>query len=432
MKLFTFKKYPVLVLVCCLYGCKSNDDTIIDSNPDPVIVELSENIVVYDDKLLENSLVLAVENGGDKSYLLDKRGNKIFEWNFNANLGNDFEILPDGKALGIFKVEEPAFSFGGFGGSIRILNQDGSVDWEYVYASDTLLAHHDVEILPNGNVLFLAWEKIDATTAQENGVDFDSSIYPEKLIEVNPDTNEIVWEWSSWDHIVQDKYNTLPNYGVIKDNPQLININYSLPDDGDIMHANGIDYDAVNDLVFISVNFFSEVWVIDHSTSTNEAAGHSSGAFNKGGDLIYRFGNPEAYNNPKGNRLFYNNHFPNILIDNQPGAGNVLIYVNKGLDIEQSTVYELKLPTAFDLLPETDNEPEVVWSFTDPDLFNPKISGAIRLRNGNTLICEGDYGFWEVTNKGDVVWKYDGSSGSAIWRGYSYALDSPEILSLGL
>ena len=83
-------------------------------------------------------------------------------------------------------------------------------------------------------------------------------------------------------------------------------------------------------------------------------------------------------------------------------------------------------------MPETDNEPEVVWSFTDSNLYNPKISGAVRLLNGNTLICEGDYGFWEVTNSGDVVWKYNGSAGSALWRGYAYPLDSPEILSLGL
>ncbi len=433
MKYLTVKKYSLVVIAVCFYCCQGNDDTIdIATNPEPEEVIVSENIEVYNDKLLENSYVLAVENGGDKSYLLNKKGERLHEWNFDANLGNDFEILPDGRALGIFKVEDPVFSFGGFGGIIRIVKQDGSIEWEFEYASDNVVAHHDVEMLPNGNVLFLVWEKIDPTIAQENGVDFDSTIYPEKLIEVNPKTDEIVWEWRSWDHIIQDRDNTLPNYGVIKDNPQLININYSLPDDGDIMHANGIDYDALNDLVFISVNFFSEVWVVDHSTSTIEASGHTGGDFNKGGDLVYRFGNPGAYDNTFGERLFYNNHFPNLLVDNQPGAGNVLIFVNKGENIDQSSVYELKLPTVFNLMPETNNEPEVVWSFTDSNLFNPKISGAVRLLNGNTLICEGDYGFWEVTTDGDVVWKYDGSAGSALWRGYAYTLDSPEILSLGL
>ena len=428
-------KYKAILVLGCLVilnSCNNDVNDVIDPNPDTEPVTLTDNIVVYNGDLLENGLVLAVENGSTKSYLLDKTGKRVHEWNFDTKLGNDFEILPDGRAIGMFKVDSPAFSFGGFGGSIRIINPDSSIEWQYDYVSDNYVAHHDVEILPNGNVLFLAWEKIDPTVAQNNGVDFNANIYPEKLIEVDPETNTIVWEWNSWDHIIQDFDSNLPHYGIVKDNPQLININYSLPEDGDIMHANGIDYDATNDLVFMSVNFFSEVWVIDHSTSTSEAAGHSGGNYNKGGDLIYRFGNPEAYNNTAGTRIFYNNHFPNLLEDNEPGAGNILIFVNRGQNIDQSTVYELKLPTSLNLVPDTNNEPEVVWSFTDSNLFNPKISGAVRLLNGNTLICEGDYGFWEVTSNGEVVWKYDGSDGSAIWRAYGYTLDSAEIKSLGL
>lgn len=428
-------KYKAILVLCCLVmfnSCNNDDNSVIDPNPEPEPVSLTDNIVLYNADLLENGLVLAVENGSTKSYLLDKTGKRVHEWNFNTKLGNDFEMLPDGRAIGMFKVDSPSFSFGGFGGSIRIINPDSSIEWQYDYVSDNYIAHHDVEILPNGNVLFLVWEKISPMIAQNNGVNFNSNIYPEKLIEVDPETNTIVWEWKSWDHIIQDFDNNLPNYGIVKDNPQLININYSLPEDGDIMHANGIDYDASNDLIYMSVNYFSEVWVIDHSTSTSEAAGHSGGNFNKGGDLIYRFGNPEAYNNTAGTRIFYNNHFPNLLENNEPGTGNILIFVNKGQNIDQSTVYELKLPSFLNLVPDTNNEPEVVWSFTDANLFNPKISSAVRLLNGNTLICEGDYGFWEVTSNGEVVWKYDGSDGSALWRAYGYTFDSPEVKSLGL
>ena len=38
------------------------------------------------------------------------------------------------------------------------------------------------------------------------------------------------------------------------------------------MHANGIDYDSDKDIIYVSVNAYSEIWVIDHSTTITEAA----------------------------------------------------------------------------------------------------------------------------------------------------------------
>ena len=415
-----------LALLFTLFGC--NDDDPVTIPPTPVV--LADEVEVYEENLIDNGFVLAIENGGTSSYLVDKTGRRLFEWNFNDNLGNDFELLPDGRVIGIFKSANPPFSFGGFGGIIRIISPDGSLDWEFEYTSDSYIAHHDVELLPNGNVLILVWEKIDTATAQANGVNFNADVYPEKLIEVDPDTDAIVWEWRSWDHIIQDHDNTKANFGSVGDNPQLIDINYNLEANGDFMHANGIDYDAVNDLIYMSVNFFSEVWVIDHSTTTAEAASNSGGNYNKGGDLIYRFGNPEVYDNAAGERLFFKNHFPNLLEDGEPGEGNVLIYVNNGDGVQQSTVYELEMPATFSLLSNTDNEPNVVWSFTDANLYNDRISGAVRLPNGNTLICEGDYGFWEITPNKEIAWKYNGEAGG-YWRAYSYPQNFSGFGNLG-
>ena len=69
----------------------------------------------------------------------------------------------------------------------------------------------------------------------------------------------------------------------------------------------------------------------------------------------------------------------------------------------QSVVYEFKLPDKFeaDLLLWV--SPQVVWSFSNANLFYGKISGAYRLPNGNTLICKGDYGYWEVSTSGGIV-----------------------------
>lgn len=416
-----------LALVCL--SCGSDNTTGGGGDDGPVEPILSDEIRVYNPDLFHNGLALLIENGGTTAYLVNKEGERLFTWTFDSNLGNDLELLPDGRVIGIFKVDDPEITAGGFGGVVKIINPDMSVDWEFEYSTNTYIAHHDVELLPNGNVLIMVWESIDMTTAQQAGVQTTADIIPEKLIEVDPSTDQIVWEWRAWDHIIQDVDMNLPNFGVVADNPQRIDFNLNAGTNGDIMHANSIDYDAVKDVIYMSVNFYNEVWVIDHSTTTAEAAGSTGGTYGKGGDLLYRFGNPAAYNNPMGTAMFDKNHFANILENGEPGSGNLLIYVN-GETAQQSTVYELDMPDTFDLLPNTDNEPGVVWDFTDSDLYFPRLSGASRLSNGNTLICEGDYGYWEVTPSGEVAWKYEGEIN--FWRGYGYDLDYPGLTPLGL
>ena len=71
-----------------------------------------------------------------------------------------------------------------------------------------------------------------------------------------------------------------------------------------------------------------------------------------------------------------------------------------------------------------------IWSFTDPNLYSGKVSGVELLPNGNRLITEGDFGFWEVTEQGEVVWRY--STSGFFWRGYHYDIDSEAITNLGL
>jgi len=421
------KKATFLLLFLSIFCCKNDDDGTIDNEG----INLSPNVEVYQEGLIDHSLVLAVENGGNTSYLLNKEGHRIYEWNFDTRLGNDLEILPDGRLLGMFKVFEPEIDFGGGGGTIKILSPNSGVEWQYTYHTENYIAHHDVEMLPNGNVLFISWERVNALTAQENGATVVNDIFPESLIEIDPSINQIVWRWNSFDHIIQDVDASKPNFGNLNENPQQININYNSDiNNGDIMHANGIDYDATNDVIYLSVNFYSEIWVIDHSTTTEEAASNSGGNFNKGGDLLYRFGNPETYNS-LGERLFYNNHFPNLIENEVPGKDNMLVFVNKDNGLEQSAVYELDLPETFSLSSNTNNEPQIVWQFTDPDMYSRIISGAVRLSNGNTLICDGAYGFWEITENGEIAWKYN-SQNVKLWRGYTYKRDDTAILNLNL
>ena len=89
------------------------------------------------------------------------------------------------------------------------------------------------------------------------------------------------------------------------------------------------------------------------------------------------------------------------------------------------------MPQIFSLESNTNNEPTVIWSYTNEDMHNDRISGAVRLSNGNTLICEGDYVYWEITPSKQIAWKYNGEAGN-YWRGYGYDLSFIGLSNLGI
>tara|TARA_R110002050_G_scaffold18755_7_gene54447 strand:+ start:6716 stop:8011 length:1296 start_codon:yes stop_codon:yes gene_type:complete len=397
-----------------------SEEPEIDSRPKAGTVEF------LNQEKVDNNYILVNDAGANRVYLMDKNSTIVYEWTLTKGIGNDVVLLPDGNLLAILQADDPSIEFGGQGGIIQIINKDGDILWNFEHSTADYITHHDVELLPNGNVLTMVWEKMPLQDAVDSGSKVAIDLYPEAIIEIDPNTNEIVWEWHAKDHLIQDYDLNKANYGVIAENPQKIDLNYVSNDKGDIMHANGLSYDTAKDVIYLSVNFYSEVWVIDHSSSKEQAATSSGGNYNKGGDIIYRFGNPEAYGNI-GTRLFRNNHFPNILKGSN--LGKMLIFTN-GAELLQSTVYELVLPSTFNLQAGVDNEPEVSWSFTDPDLYSPKVSGAVDLPNGNRLITEGDFGLWEVSDSGEVLWKFEGNG--FYWRAYHYTKNAPEIIALEL
>ena len=364
---------------------------------------------------------------------MDKEARLLHEWSFTNNIGNDVFLLPNGKLLASLEADDPVIQLGGQGGKLQFIAPDSEVEWEFIYSSLEGETHHDAELLPNGNVIAMVWSKINLDDAINLGSMDEYDIVVESIIEIDPSTDEIVWQWNSLDHLIQDNDETKTNFGAIREHPERIDLNYmiksgaSVQIKGDIMHANAIAYDEVNDVILLSVNFYSEVWAIDHSTTTEEAKTSIGGNYGKGGDLIYRFGNPETYENAFGDRLFHNQHFPNLLKGED--QGKILIFSN-GNDVEQSTVFELELPSVYALEANSNNEPKVLWSFTDPDLYSARVSGAVPLPNGNTLITEGDFGLWEVTRDKEVVWKFNGDG--FFWRAYSYSKNNPEILALDL
>ena len=443
---FNMKRFLYLIIFCSLFSCESDDD-IMQEVPDKEIIEevedsipvnpenniLAGEITYHDQEKSEEGVILVNDAASNRIYLMEKKESIILkEWDLPSGIGNDGELLENGNLLVALTDPDPVYNFGGFGGRVAIITPEDEIVWDYEYSDSINLAHHDIEILPNGNVLVLAWEKRTGAELMAKGYDGPyESIYAEKLLEINPTNNEIEWEWNVWEHLIQDNDDKSENFGVVAEYPERINLNYVDPlkegeYNGDIFHANGLEYDADRDLIFLSVNYFSEVWVIDHSTSIEEAKGSLGGQYGKGGDLVYRFGNPSAYDNI-GKRMFFHNHHPNLV----PQSNSILVYSN-GIPSGDtgSIVFELELPQYFELKSQTQNELNVIWFFSHPELFSPKVSGAQRLNNGNTLITEGDSGFWEVTNSGEIVWRFKAEG--FFWRGYHYSDSSSGILNLNL
>ena len=181
---------------------------------------------------------------------------------------------------------------------------------------------------------------------------------------------------------------------------------------------NAVAYNADLDQVALSSPNFSEIWIIDHSTTTAEARGHTGGRWGKGGDILYRWGNPRAYRGGTADdrRLFFQ-HNIQWIPRGCPGEGHLLVFNNGGgrKPQEYSSVDEIVPPIDKDgnyirMGGGHFGPAEPLWSYTAPDkkdFFSWFISGAQRLPSGNTLINAGAYGLvFEVTPEGETVWKF--------------------------
>lgn len=178
---------------------------------------------------------------------------------------------------------------------------------------------------------------------------------------------------------------------------------------------NSINYNSQYDQIILSVRGNSEIWVIDHSTTTAEAAGHTGGRYGKGGDLLYRWGNPVCYKlgNASDQKLFQQ-HDAEWIDSLCPGAGNITVF-NNGVGRNYSSADQFAPPIDslgfYYRAPGTAFGPtSLAWTYTatpPTSFYSSSISGVQRLPNGNTLISAGVNGtFFEVTSSGETIWRY--------------------------
>ncbi len=361
------------------------------------------------------------------TYLMDNDGTVVHTWAGTYSPALSVYLLEDTTLLRTAKPSGGSFDSGGAGGRVELYDWDGNLAWSYDYSSASYCLHHDVEHLPNGNILLIAWELKTQAEAVAAGRDpsllSDGELWPDHIIEVAPSPasgGTIVWEWHVWDHLVQDHDVTKANYGTVADHPELIDLNYAQNAKADWNHSNSVAYTSQLDQIMLSVRNFSEIWVIDHSTTSAEAAGHSGGNSGRGGDLLYRWGNPQAYDaGTAADQQLFVQHDAEWIASGLPGAGNILIFNNgKGRsDGSYSTVDEIEPPLEADgsygtAVPYGPVSP--TWTYQaspTSELYAERISGSQRLLSGNTLICDGPGGrFLEVTSGGSTVWEHDATS----------------------
>lgn len=400
-------------------------------------------------------------------HLVALDGTVAHTWETGLAPGAWSYLLDDGTLLRCARNDDaPKFKGGGIGGILQRLAPDGTVLWRHRIADDEQNQHHDLEPLPNGNFLLIAWERKSAEEAialgrHPQGVG-EPGLWPDAVLELEPTPPEgarVVWKWHAWDHLVQDVDPAKPNYGELAAHPGRIDINADFepeeseeerrereemerqmaaigyaggeepeedaprdgpaPDrfekTGDWLHCNAVAYHAELDLIVLSSPRLSEIFVIDHSTTIEEAASSSGGRHGRGGELLWRWGNPVMHGagGASDQRLFAQ-HDPTWV--GGADAPRVLVFDNgsgRPGDVGYSRVLELALPfspaTGFDVPERGKHGPAApAWSYEDRgNFYSAFISGAQRLPNGNTLVCSGASGrVFEVTASGELVWEY--------------------------
>lgn len=263
-------------------------------------------------------------------------------------------------------------------GSALEVDWNGRVIWQVQHPEH----HHDGIRLRNGNVLLLCLAPLARDLASRikggrAGTEHNGQMYGDYLVELTT-AGRPIWEYHIWEHL----------------DPETDRITAIQEPRDAWTNGNGLAELPNGDIV-VSFRTISTIIIIERTTGT----------------IIWKLGAPPLCGQ----------HAPTPLTN-----GNLLIFDNgpHRLDhpIPFSRVIEIELATK-----------EIVWEYREKresNFFSPRISNAQRLPNGNTLICEGDFGrLFEVTASGEIVWEYvnpyfggpPDNQNNRVFRAYRYS-----------
>lgn len=377
---------------------------------------------------------LVAPQNGTTVTLLDTNNNVIKTWaGLSGNTAYSNYLMPGGFLWRTVKTTNPSFMGGGLAGRVQKVDWNGNILFDYTISDANQISHHDICPMPNGDVLLIVYEKKTAAQMTAAGATSNTARQLEKIVQLHPtgiNTATIAWQWNVYDHLLQNTNPSGPNYySSIVNNPQVLNVNLQVANDW--IHMNGIDYNAELDQVVVSSHNLNEMWVIDHSTTTAQAATHSGGAQGKGGDFLYRWGRPSNYGAP-GTAIFNVMHDAHWIPADCPRAGWLAGMNNKGVSANQSAIdlfnpnwngstYPITLGQAY--APAT-------YGYRHPcNGYTSNMGNSQQLPNGNMLICLATAGrIYEINSNGTEIWQYQGTGSIAQAFRYSRCfIENPSI-----
>lgn len=276
--------------------------------------------------------VLFSTMGSDTTYLINNDKEVVHTWVSDYGAANASYVIGENHLLRGAKVvsKDNTFANGGaVGGRIEELDFVGNTVWSFDHYSDDYILHHDMKELPSGNILSLSWD-----LQEHNGVEY----WDEKIIEIDKDSQAIIWSWSAYEHSI-----------VPTDNK------------ADYIHLNSIDYKE--DTILVSSRTLNELWTIEKSTGTirqrysGDLSGQHDATFLDNGNVLV-FNNQRISSSVEEINLdeekvvwrydegFFSDHISGA---QRLSSGNTLIC--SGVDGE---------------FIEVTNSGEVVWEYTNP------------------------------------------------------------------
>ncbi|MBN1576098.1 MAG: aryl-sulfate sulfotransferase [Chitinispirillaceae bacterium] len=310
-----------------------------------LMVAYTSGIAALASSMSTGGYVLTGAYGGPKTVLFDSTGSIAFQWDHkglpNRLDGYSCYLLKNGNLLRTAIVPEDTVipEMAPRQGIIEEIDREGKVVWRHTLADDTYMTHHDIKpmYLENGELHVLAVSFIVQTKEEMKATGVDTSLVKgivgesnqfmlsEKIIEIDPKAAggpKIVWEWRMPDHVIigdsaaahPERFSGTITSALWGQYKQWV-------------HLNGLDYHPKLDMILFSSRLFSELYIIDHGTTTQEASGNTEGKRGKGGDILYRWGKPSNYK-ASGATTINVLHCVNWIPEGYPGAGNIIFFHN--------------------------------------------------------------------------------------------------------
>ena len=291
-------------------------------------------------------------------YLIDMEGKIVHRWE-----------MPYAPALHGYLTERGTLFYNGeipndthlgktpfMGGVVMEVDWNGKVLWEVKNPEH----HHDGVRLRNGNAMLICAGELSPALARRvrggrAGSEYEGGrMNADYLLEVTTD-GKVVWEWRVADHL----------------DPEQDHITGEQDGRDEWTHANGLS-EMPDGNILLSCRNTSIVMMIDRKT----------------GNIVWKLG-PPPLSGQHAPYLLENGHV--LLFDNGPHRLDETFPYSRVLEIDPATK-------------------SIVWKYQDSptqNFFSDRISNAVRLPNGNTLINEGMFGrFFEVMPDGRIVWEY--------------------------